>query len=84
MLGLSRDLSVHRPPSPRAWRTARPGNRRAHMTETSVSFAGDLTDDPSSSPPSQSSPGPCFQVGVRSAGLEGVVLMRDLADRAIA
>ena len=30
------------------------------MTETSVSFAGDLTDDPSSSPPSPSSPGPCF------------------------
>jgi len=30
------------------------------MTEASVSFAGDLTDDPSSSPPSPSSLGPCF------------------------
>jgi hypothetical protein len=54
------------------------------MTEASVSFAGDLTDDPRSSPPSASSPGPCFGVGVRSAGAGGVVLMRDLADRAIA
>lgn len=84
MLGLSRDLSVHRPPGSRTWQTARPGNRKGRtMTETSVSFAGDLTDDPSSSPPSPSSLGP-VSVGVRSAGAGGVVLMRDLADRAIA
>ena len=83
MLGLSRDLSVHRPPSPRAWQTARPGNRKGRtMTETSVSFAGDLTDDPRCGTPSAASPGPCF--GWRSAGAGGVVLMPDLADRAIA
>ena len=61
MLGLSRDLSVHRPPGSRAWQTARPGNRKGRtMTETSVSFAGDLTDDPRCGPPSAASPGPCF------------------------
>ena len=52
------------------------------MTETSVSFAGDLTDDPRCGTPSAASPGPCF--GWRSAGAGGVVLMPDLADRAIA
>src|SRR5215218_8630459 len=38
-----------RPPSPvpRAGQTARPGNRKGHaMTEPSVSFAGNLTDQP--------------------------------------
>jgi len=54
------------------------------MTEASVSFAGDLTDDPSSSPPSARHRPGHVRVGVRSAGAGGVVLMRDLADRTIA
>ena len=84
MLGRSRDLSVHRPPGPSAWQTARPGNRKGcTMTEASVSFAGDLTDDPELRTSSAASPGSCSG-GVRSAGAGGVVLMRDLADRAIA
>ena len=53
------------------------------MTEASVSFAGDLTDDPSSTAEPVIARA-MFRVGVRSAGAGGVVLMRDLADRAIA
>src|SRR5215207_8793581 len=46
--GLSACHGVHRPPGPRAGQTARPGNpgMGAPMTEASVSFAGNLTDDP--------------------------------------
>jgi single stranded DNA-binding protein len=45
--GLSACLGVHRPLVPRAGQTARPGTRKRHtITEASVSFAGDLTDQP--------------------------------------
>jgi hypothetical protein len=38
---------VYRPPVPRAGQTARPGIQEGcTMTEASVSFAGNLTDDP--------------------------------------
>ena len=38
---------VYRPPVPRAGQTARPGIQEGcNMTEASVSFAGNLTDDP--------------------------------------
>src|SRR5512132_3860106 len=38
---------VHRPPGPRAGQTARPGIQEGcTMTEASVSFAGNLTDNP--------------------------------------
>ena len=54
------------------------------MTEASISFAGDLTDDPQLQPAERVIARAMFRVGVRSAGAGGVVLMRDLADRAIA
>ena len=46
-LGLSACHGIHRPPGPRARQTARPGNRKGQdMNEPSVSFAGNLTDQP--------------------------------------
>jgi Single-strand binding protein family len=45
--GLSACHGVHRPPGPRAGQTARPGIQEGpSMTEASVSFAGNLTDQP--------------------------------------
>src|SRR5215216_879201 len=45
--GLSACHGVHRPPVPRTGQTARPGNPGGQiMTEPSVSFAGNLTDQP--------------------------------------
>src|SRR5215207_9126910 len=45
--GLSACHGVHRPPGPRAGQTARPGIQEGcTMTEPSVSFAGNLTDNP--------------------------------------
>ena len=45
--GLWACRGVHHPPVPRAGQTARPGIRKGQtMTEASVSFAGNLTDDP--------------------------------------
>ena len=44
---LSACHGIHRPPVPRAGQTARPGIQEGcNMTEASVSFAGNLTDDP--------------------------------------
>ena len=54
------------------------------MTEASVSFAGDLTDDPELRHVERGIARAMFRVVARSAGAGGVVLMRDLADRAIA
>ena len=48
---LSACHGVHRPPVPRAGQTARPGNQEGRtMTEASVSFAGNLTDQAELSP----------------------------------
>src|SRR5215208_3734454 len=45
--GLLACHGVHRPPGPRAGQTARPGIQEGcTMTEASISFAGNLTDDP--------------------------------------
>jgi hypothetical protein len=55
------------------------------MTEASVSFAGgDLTDDPELRHVESGIARAMLGVVARSAGAGGVVLMRDLADRAIA
>jgi len=53
------------------------------MTEASVSFAGDLTDDPAPALRARHRPGH-VSGGCAVGGSEGVVLMHDLADRAIA
>jgi hypothetical protein len=44
------------------------------MTEASVGFAGNLTDDPGSATPRAGSPGPSSRGRVRPAGAGGVVL----------
>src|SRR5829696_8900185 len=75
-------------PGPRAGQTARPGNRKGHpMTEASVSFAGNLTDDPEVRYTESGIARAMFRVAVsgrrdQEASFFTVILWRDQAEHA--
>jgi single-strand DNA-binding protein len=86
--GLSARHGVHRPPGPRAGQTARPGNRKGKtMTEATMSFAGNLTDDPKLRHTEGGIARAVFQVAVsgrrdQEASFFTVIVWRDQADHA--
>src|SRR5512133_936816 len=79
---------VHRPPVPREGQTARPGIQEGcTMTEASVSFAGNLTDDPELRHTEAGIARAMFRVAVsgrreQEASFFTVVVWRDQAEHA--
>jgi single-strand DNA-binding protein len=88
-LAASRHATVSTvPPGPRAGQTARPGNRKGRtMTEASVSFAGNLTDDPELRHTESGIARAMFRVAVsgrreQEASFFTVIVWRDQAEHA--